>query len=75
MENCTYREDNKHYFMNSWGSLRYNGYCGLCVCLRTTTPHELNEALKNNECYAEPQLIEQLEYHSNPANFKPRKRF
>lgn len=73
MELCTNGE--KHVFKNSWGSLYYNNYCGICSCLRTVTPRELSEALKNNECFAETVLIEQLEYHSNPANFKPRRRF
>lgn len=71
MESCI--DGEKHYFHNSWGSLHDNGFCGLCNCTRSVTPHELSEALKNNECGAEPTLIQLLEESSNPNNFKPRR--
>lgn len=70
MEKCTNGE--KHVFYSSWGSMPK--FCGLCICTRSVEPRELREALDNNECYAETMLIQQLEYHSNPANFKPRRR-
>lgn len=73
MEKCTYMNNEIHYFNNSWGSLRHGGFCGICHCGRTVKPYELNEALKKNECIAEKTLIDNLEYNSNPKNFKPRR--
>ena len=39
-----------HSIHNSWGSMYYHGYCAVCsYCLRTYTPKQAVEAIKENE--------------------------
>jgi hypothetical protein len=59
-EQCEYAPTKKHYFLNSWGSLRNGGYCGVCKYCNTTTitPYLIREVIQNKSADISPELLD-----------------